>query len=66
MEQPREFHQFGNKSFDIQSIISVTRLSPTSYRLTMSNAEAMEIDGEDRCKQLLEVIGSRLGITFQE
>lgn len=66
MQQPGEFHQFGNKSFDIQSIISVIRLSPTSYRLSLSNTDVIEIDGEERCKQLLEVIGSRLGITFLE
>ena len=66
MQQPREFHQFGTKSVDIQSIITISKLSHESYRVTMSNMEVIEIDGEDRCKQLLEVVGSRLGIAFQE
>lgn len=65
MEMPREFHTFGNKSIDINSIINITKLSTTSYRVSMSNADVMEIDGEERCEQLLTIVQSRLGVVFE-
>ena len=66
MQQPREFHQFGTNLIDIHSIQTISRLSPTSYRLSMSNGDKLEIDGEERCKKLTELASSSLGAAFNE
>lgn len=66
MQQPKDFHQFGNKLIDIQSIQTVTRLSHESYQLGMDNGEQVEIGGEERCNKLIEILASRLGAKFTE
>ena len=66
MQQTKEFKCFGNKIIDIQSIQTITRLSSTSYRVGMDNAEMIVIDGEGRCDKLLDILATRLGANFIE